>query len=511
MNLPAPHEYNRDIMLCKQILQGGRTIAIYKCLIRVTGSVKTAVFLSQLVYWTQRGADIISSDGWIHKSVEQMYGETGLSKREQGTCKQKLLESGLIETRYSRYGFGKGRLELKIRPNELAKAVCAANGAETYEISLTDFRQPSNLFFLRYFKERIAYHRDLVDLTGCIHSAIMLSFIMQQCIAKGSHSNGNDRWFVSFNIQGWQKYLFLPYKTQKTARNRLKAHDFIIEKHFFASRRIFTLLNGKAIWSALKNRSKQQERQENATKQGRNSIGMSSKDTGNKRANTEDTFSDNTRYKKVNTVVPFWKSIGYKRENIHVTKRKIHTLQKSELTGNKRENTRSTKGKILEYMDYSEFSEENNYNKNKQGVEVFDDLIYPKTWSQSMQTKSREIFTRFYPLADKERAQEILDEITGQTKPVTSPLGLLTVLCRKAASGELICVFAPMVRERRELQAIWEEKRLHTEQQFLQPQTAKQEVPVTVSKSNLETYRNTAMGSIRETLRKAGTKVKYKG
>lgn len=486
MNLPAPHEYNRDIMLCKQILQGGRTIAVYKCLIGVAGSIKAAVFLSQLVYWTQRGTDIVGSDGWIHKSVEQMHGETGLSKREQGTCKQKLLESGLIETRYKRYGFGKGRLELRIRLDALAKAVCTVNGAETPDISLADFRQPSNLFFLRYFKERIAYHRDLVDLTGCIHSAIMLSFIMQQCIM----DNNSDRWFVSFNIQGWQKYLFLPYKTQKTARDRLKAHDFIIEKHFFASRRIFTLLNGKAIWSALKNRSRLPKPPENTIVQDTNLAG---------------TFSEYTRYRKVNTVVPFWKNIGYKRVNTQVTKGRIHTLQNGELTGDKTANTQSTKGRILEYINYSEFSEENNYNKDNNVVGVFDGLIYPKTWSQSMQGKSREIFTRLHPEANKEQLQEILDEIAGQTKPITSPLGLLTVLCRKAAIGELICVLAPIVRERRKQQAIWEAERLRAEQQFLQSPD-KPETPVKTSDS--EVYQK-VKDSMKAALKKAGAKVNW--
>ncbi|ASK28201.1 hypothetical protein BG910_11080 [Neisseria chenwenguii] len=505
MNLPAPHEYNRDIMLCKQILQGGRTIAVYKCLIGVAGSIKAAVFLSQLVYWTQRGTDIVGSDGWIHKSVEQMHGETGLSKREQGTCKQKLLESGLIETRYKRYGFGKGRLELRIRLDALAKAVCTANGAETPDISLTDFRQPSNLFFLRYFKERIAYHRDLVDLTGCIHSAIMLSFIMQQCIAKGGMDNDSDRWFVSFNIQGWQKYLFLPYKTQKTARDRLKAHDFIIEKHFFASRRIFTLLNGKAIWSALKNRSRLPKPPENATVQDTNPAGTFSEHTGNKRANTEGTFSEYTRYRRVNTVVPFWKNIGYKRVNTQVTKGRIHTLQNGELTGDKTANTQGTKGRILEDINYSEFSEENNYNKDNNVVGVFDGLIYPKTWGQSMQGKSREIFTRLHPEANKEQLQEILDEIAGQTKPITSPLGLLTVLCRKAAIGELICVLAPIVRERREQQAIWEAERLRAEQRFLQSPD-KPETPVETS--NSEVYQK-VKDSMKAALKKAGAKASW--
>ena len=253
MKLPAPAEFNRDIMLCKQALQGGRTIAVYKCLITVAGSVKAAVFLSQLVYWTRHGRDTAAAQGWIFKSVAQMFEETGLSEREQGTCKKKLLERGLIETRYQRFGFAKSRLELRLNLKKLARAVCTANGVPCPEGAPAPTLHESDLFFLRYFKERIAYHRDLVELTGCIHSALMLSFMLQQCIAKGSGS-GQERWFVSFNIPAWQQHLSLPYKTQLTARNKLKSRQFIVEKHFYASRRIFTLINGQAIWQALQNR-----------------------------------------------------------------------------------------------------------------------------------------------------------------------------------------------------------------------------------------------------------------
>ena len=81
------------------------------------------------------------------------------------------------------------------------------------------------------------------------------------------------------------------------------------------------------------------------------------------------------------------------------------------------------------------------------------------------------MFDKLLPAADHETLQEILDEIAGQTKPVTSPLGLLTVLCRKAATNELLCILAPMAREKRERQQAWEKQRMEQEQ-LLQKQAA---------------------------------------
>ena len=37
VNLPAPDQFNRDIMRCKQALQGGRTIAVFKFLVDFAG------------------------------------------------------------------------------------------------------------------------------------------------------------------------------------------------------------------------------------------------------------------------------------------------------------------------------------------------------------------------------------------------------------------------------------------------------------------------------------------
>ena len=486
MKLPAPYQFNRDIMRCKQALQGGRTIAVYKCLVDAAGSIKAAVFLSQLVYWTRHGVAVVERDGWIFKSIAEMEDETGLSKREQGTCKQKLLERNLIEIR--RFGFG-ARLEMRVNLPSLAAAVYAANGRPPENIGhpgedtigtlmdLAAFRQPSDLFFLHYFKERIAYHRDLVTLTGCIHSAIMLSFIMQQCVVKGTGSE--ERWFVSFDIPAWQRYLALPYKTQLTARNKLKNLQFIIEKHFFASRRIFTLLNGRAIWSALEQSVRDEHRVALETQ---NELYLIDYRRNDKRENSE---------------VPDPELRNNKRDNTAVTNQGRKKQQTGKLGSDIRKNTESTKGRIVKDLNYLQFPIGNDYNKIPRHIgqaamaadvggkpaaqrerpapnadgRRFDGLVYPQHFGSSLKTQSRRLFDKLLPAADHETLQEILDEIAGQTKPVTSPLGLLTVLCRKAATNELLCILAPMVREKRERQQAWEKQRMEQEQ-LLQKQAA---------------------------------------
>jgi len=71
-----------------------RPIAYHPDLARACGGVKAAVFLSQLLYWTDRQH---RRDGFIYKTQKAIEEETGLSKYEQRTARKVLVEHGIIE------------------------------------------------------------------------------------------------------------------------------------------------------------------------------------------------------------------------------------------------------------------------------------------------------------------------------------------------------------------------------------------------------------------------------
>lgn len=71
-----------------------RPIAYHPILAKVCGSVTAALFLSQLAYWSDKGA---SRDGWIWKTREEMEDETGLSRSEQETARKKLIALGILQ------------------------------------------------------------------------------------------------------------------------------------------------------------------------------------------------------------------------------------------------------------------------------------------------------------------------------------------------------------------------------------------------------------------------------
>jgi hypothetical protein len=70
-----------------------RTVGYSPDLARVVGGATIGLFLSQLLFLSDKGAD---PDGWVYKSEQEMGRETGLTKREQQTARRKLLALGVI-------------------------------------------------------------------------------------------------------------------------------------------------------------------------------------------------------------------------------------------------------------------------------------------------------------------------------------------------------------------------------------------------------------------------------
>jgi hypothetical protein len=71
-----------------------RTVGYSPDLARAVGGATIGLFLSQLLFLSDKGAN---PEGWIYKSEAEMGRETGLTKREQQTARRKLLALGVIQ------------------------------------------------------------------------------------------------------------------------------------------------------------------------------------------------------------------------------------------------------------------------------------------------------------------------------------------------------------------------------------------------------------------------------
>jgi hypothetical protein len=70
-----------------------RVVAYSPDLARIAGGATIGLFLSQLLFLSDKGHN---PEGWVYKSEAEMGKETGLTKREQQTARRKLLSLGVI-------------------------------------------------------------------------------------------------------------------------------------------------------------------------------------------------------------------------------------------------------------------------------------------------------------------------------------------------------------------------------------------------------------------------------
>jgi len=73
-----------------------RAIAYQPGLALIFDSPCTGIFVSQLLYWQDKGKN---REGWIYKSIPELQKETGLSRYNQETAIKKCVELGFLETK----------------------------------------------------------------------------------------------------------------------------------------------------------------------------------------------------------------------------------------------------------------------------------------------------------------------------------------------------------------------------------------------------------------------------
>lgn len=81
------------------LLGGSRTIAFQSALAHCAGGALAGLLLSQLWYWSgtrcarERG-------GWFYKTQEELFDETGMTRREQESARKKLVKLGILEEKF---------------------------------------------------------------------------------------------------------------------------------------------------------------------------------------------------------------------------------------------------------------------------------------------------------------------------------------------------------------------------------------------------------------------------
>ena len=190
----------------------GRHIAFHRRLVDVTGNVKAALFLSQVLYWTQRGRDVAERGGWFYKTADQWDRETGLSAKEQAHARERLRQIAVIEEQ--RAGLP-ARLHFRLDREKLAVLLSEvlAPGSGGW-----DWRDHAAL--LRVLGPAHAYHRVLTDVAGGVLPALLLSRAL--ALSRVQRDRAADAWF-SRPVAAWFEDLGLSRREQESARHDLVA------------------------------------------------------------------------------------------------------------------------------------------------------------------------------------------------------------------------------------------------------------------------------------------------
>lgn len=188
----------------------GRHIAFHRRLVDLTANVKAALLLSQTIYWTRHGRDIVRTAGWFLKTTEQWEMETGLSPKEQSTARAVLRDLSILHEQ--RLGVP-AKLHFRLAVDQLGAMLSDRIGSAVSRLDWSDAAVVAELL-----GPSLAFHRTLAGIGGGIHAGLMLSRALH--LTRLQWKRRLDAWVCNSEAQ-WSEEIGLTRREQETARRDL--------------------------------------------------------------------------------------------------------------------------------------------------------------------------------------------------------------------------------------------------------------------------------------------------
>ena len=204
------------------LLKVNRPIAFALRLSQITGHPKDALLLSQLVYWTRRGRDVENTLGWIHKTRTAWQVETALTREEQENARRRLRRLRLIE---EHRGGQPARLFYRLDTLTLSAELDRVTaGRMPIQLSF-EFMRNHDFAMREVLGPTTAFHRVLVDVTGGVNAALLLSRMIQ---LQRHALESNELWFT-VTAREWKRDLGLNRRQLENAKHSLRELGVIKE------------------------------------------------------------------------------------------------------------------------------------------------------------------------------------------------------------------------------------------------------------------------------------------
>lgn len=198
----------------------GRPVALHRRLVDVCGGIKTALMLSQAIYWTRKGVTIAETDGWFHKRMADWRREIGLGRRSQERARRRLVALGVFEARLAGLP---ARLEYRVHLAGLGQLLATADltvpGA-TMTASMAVFGAP------------LAFHASLVAVVGSVTGGLLLSRLLhltRRRLLEGEEAASERPW-LTLTIARWMDDTGLTRREFEGARDRLVEMGLIADR-----------------------------------------------------------------------------------------------------------------------------------------------------------------------------------------------------------------------------------------------------------------------------------------
>ena len=152
-------------------LMRSRPISVHRNVLNMVGSAAAGILLSQLIYWTRHGSEIVQRDGWVFKTAQQWQRETGMTWKVQKRARSRLMALGLLEERRVCLPC---RLEFRLNLNVLASLTHEHIRVQIENLSLDLFRSEHQVI-KEMLGPIVSYHRVIADLVPHVNDALLLS------------------------------------------------------------------------------------------------------------------------------------------------------------------------------------------------------------------------------------------------------------------------------------------------------------------------------------------------
>lgn len=107
------------LSLIKEISGQQSMLVLPRLLIDITLDIRSALLLSQLIYWSDRTAD---RNGWIYKSHKDWQTELGLNRYFLDKARDRLIQLGLIEVKIKKAN-GSPTMHFRVKADALGKTL----------------------------------------------------------------------------------------------------------------------------------------------------------------------------------------------------------------------------------------------------------------------------------------------------------------------------------------------------------------------------------------------------